>query len=133
MAGITRFDVQGDKLRGPGSRYTMRMQVGSAHVGGVVEGVEWEAPREIAWTSVPGIDQRGRWRLRENEDGTTRVTLRLSYSAPGTFLSTVAAVVSARMVKSNLRESLERLKAKMEDFDMSPDEPGILGKACAAV
>src|ERR671920_1162811 len=111
----------------------MRMHVGSAHVGGLIEIVEWDEPREMAWTSVTGIEQRGRWRLREQDDGTTLVTLRLSYSAPGTFLSTVADVVSARMVKSNLRESLERLKIKMEDLDMSPDEPGILGKARAAV
>jgi acyl-CoA synthetase (AMP-forming)/AMP-acid ligase II/carbon monoxide dehydrogenase subunit G len=129
MAGITRFDVEGDKLRGPGSRYKMRMQVGSAHVGGLVEVVEWEAPREMAWTSVTGIDQRGRWRLRPLDDGSTRVTLRLSYSAPGTFLSTITDVVSARMVRSNLRESLERLKAKMEGLEMEQDEPGILEKS----
>src|ERR671920_2594399 len=107
----------------------MRMHVGSAHVGGLIEIVEWDEPREMAWTSVTGIEQRGRWRLREQDDGTTRVTLRLSYSAPGTFLSTVADVVSARMVKSNLRESLERLRAKMEETEMPTDEPGLLGKA----
>ena len=33
--------------------------------------------RDLAWTSVTGIDQRGRWRLRETDDGRTRVTLRL--------------------------------------------------------
>ena len=96
----------------------MRMHVGSAHVGGLIEIVEYDEPSEMAWTSVTGIEQRGRWRLREQEDGTTRVTLRLSYSAPGTFLSTVADVVSARMVKSNLRESLERLKAQVESGDL---------------
>ena len=133
MAGITRYDVESDHAQGLGARYSMRMAVGSAHIGGLVEVVEWDPPREMAWTSVTGIEQRGRWRLRDEDDGTTRVTLRLSYSAPGTFLSTVADVVSARMVKGNLRESLERLKAKMEDLEMAPDEPGILGKASAAV
>jgi fatty-acyl-CoA synthase len=133
MAGITRYDVESDKERGLGARYAMRMRVGSAHIGGLIEIVEYDEPREMAWTSVTGIEQRGRWRLRDRDDGTTLVTLRLSYSAPGTFLSTIADVVSARMVKSNLRESLKRLKIKMEDLDMSPDEPGILGKARAAV
>jgi fatty-acyl-CoA synthase len=33
------------------------------------------------------------------------------------------------MVGSNLRESLERLKAKMEETEMPTDEPGLLGKA----
>jgi fatty-acyl-CoA synthase len=133
MAGITRYDVESDNARGLGARYSMRMHVGSAHVGGLVEVVEYDEPREMAWTSVTGIEQRGRWRLRTNEDGTTEVMLRLSYSAPGTFLSTVADVVSARMVKSNLRESLERLKAKMEDLEMGADEPGMMEKARLSV
>src|SRR3954467_857572 len=133
MSGITRFDVAGEDTTGNGARYMMRMHVGSAQVGGEVEIVEYDEPNDMAWTSVTGIDQRGRWRLREQDDGTTLVTLRLSYTAPGTFLSTIADVVSSRMVGSNLRESLERLRIKMEDLEMSADEPGILGKARAAV
>jgi acyl-CoA synthetase (AMP-forming)/AMP-acid ligase II/uncharacterized membrane protein len=129
MSGITRFDIEGDQETGPGARYMMRMHVGSAHVGGLVEIVEYDEPNDMAWTSVTGIDQRGRWRLREQDDGTTLVTLRLSYTAPGTFLSTIADVVSSRMVGSNLRESLERLKAKMEGSEMPTEEPGLLGKA----
>src|SRR5919199_3525507 len=99
MAGITRFDIEAGRERGLGARYSMRMHVGSAHVGGLVEVVEYDEPREMAWTSVTGIDQRGRWRLREDEDGTTHVTLRLSYSAPGGVLATLADTVSARMVR----------------------------------
>ena len=133
MAGISRFDVESERGGGVGARYMMRMQVGSAHVGGLIEIVEWDPPREMAWTSVTGIEQRGRWRLREQDDGTTLVKLRLSYSAPGTFLSTIADVVSARMVKGNLRESLQRLRTKMEGLEMAPEEPGILGKARASV
>jgi acyl-CoA synthetase (AMP-forming)/AMP-acid ligase II/ribosome-associated toxin RatA of RatAB toxin-antitoxin module len=129
MAGITRFDVHDGSEPGVGARYQMRMLVGSAHVGGLVEVVEYDEPREMAWTSVTGIDQRGRWRLREQEDGTTLVTLRLSYTAPGTFLSTIADMVSSRMVAGNLRESLARLKAKTEGSEMAADEPGILEKA----
>src|SRR3954447_22631152 len=81
LAGITRFDVEGDRQRGCGARYSMRMQVGSAQVGGLVEVVEFDAPRDMAWTSVMGLDHRVRWRLREKDDGTTKVTFRLSYQS----------------------------------------------------
>src|SRR3954470_5614242 len=74
LAGITRFDVEGRKQRGLGARYAMRMEVGSANVGGLVEVVEFDAPFDMAWTSVTGLDHRVRWRLRENDDGTTTVT-----------------------------------------------------------
>src|SRR3954454_17587608 len=84
LAGITRFDVEGPKQRGLGARYSMRMHVGSAEVGGLVEVVEFDSPRDMAWTSVMGLDHRVRWRLREQDDGSTRVTFRLSYQSPGT-------------------------------------------------
>src|SRR6476646_1646344 len=108
LAGITRFEVEGRKQRGLGARYSMRMEVGSAQIGGLVEVVEFHAPDDMAWTSVTGIDHRVRWRLRENADGTTRVTFRLSYQSPGALLGTIADYVSAPLVGRTLRESLER-------------------------
>ena len=59
------------------------MQVGSAEVGGLIEVVEYEAPRDLAWTSVIGIDQRGRWRVRVQEDGSTKVDAAAELSRAG--------------------------------------------------
>jgi fatty-acyl-CoA synthase len=130
LAGITRFDVEGRKQRGLGARYSMRMEVGSAQIGGLVEVVEFDAPRDMAWTSVTGLDHRVRWRLRENDDGTTRVTFRLSYQSPGALLGTVADYVSAPLVERTLRDSLEQLKTEMEGDEMADsDGPGLLDKA----
>src|SRR3954447_1727894 len=127
LAGITRFDVEGDKQRGLGARYAMRMHVGSAEVGGLVEVVEFDSPRDMAWTSVMGLDHRVRWRLREQEDGSTKVTFRLSYQSPGTLLGTIADYVSSPMVERTLRESLEQLKTEMEGDEMADsDSPGLL-------
>ena len=63
-AGLTQMEHRGGPDTGLGARYEMRMQVGSAAIGGLIEFVEWDEPGELAWTSVTGIDQRGRWRLR---------------------------------------------------------------------
>jgi acyl-CoA synthetase (AMP-forming)/AMP-acid ligase II/uncharacterized membrane protein len=130
LVGITRFDVEGPKQRGLGARYSMRMHVGSAEVGGLVEVVEFDSPSDMAWTSVMGLDHRVRWRLREQDDGGTEVTFRLSYQAPGRLLGTIADYVSSPMVSNNLRESLERLKAEIEGDGMADDDsPGLLEKA----
>src|SRR5947208_15791584 len=64
FSGITRWEVEGRKRRGCGASYRMLMRVGSAKVGGLVEVVEFEEPGDIAWTSVLGLDQHGRWRVR---------------------------------------------------------------------
>jgi carbon monoxide dehydrogenase subunit G len=113
MAGITRWDVESETRKGLGARYAMRMKVGSAEIGGLVEVVEFDEPYEIAWTGVTGIDQRGRWRLHERDDGGTDVTLRLRYHAEGGLLGSIAERLAAPIVGANLRRSLEELKRRL--------------------
>jgi uncharacterized membrane protein len=114
MAGVARWDVEGARDRGRGARYRVLMQVGSVPVGGLVEIVEWDEGRDIAWTSVTGVDQRGRWRLRRRDDGGTTLTLRLSYGAPGGLLGLLADRFSAPMVRANLRRTVANVRAEAE-------------------
>jgi uncharacterized membrane protein len=115
MAGITRWEVVGEQRVGIGARYRILMRVRSAEVGGLVEVVEWNEARDMAWTSVTGIDQRGRWRLRARPDGRTRVELRLSYGVAGSGLfGWLAERVAAPTVQENLRRSLHQLKRQAE-------------------
>ena len=110
MEGVTEMAPGGGaSLRLWRARYLVRMQAGAAEFGGLVEVVEWAEPSDLAWTSVTGITQRGRWRLRERESGCTEVTLRLSYSADGGLLGWVAERVAGVMVRSQLRRTLVRL------------------------
>jgi uncharacterized membrane protein len=111
MSGITRWQVDGERERGVGARYRMLMRVGSAEVGGLIEVVEFEAPAELAWTSVTGMDQRGRWRLRSVGSERTQVELRLTYGIPNSGVGGwLAERASAPMVSANLRRSLEQLQ-----------------------
>src|SRR5207237_8193869 len=114
MAGVARWDVEGDQDRGRGARYRVLMQVGSAPVGGLVEIVEWDEGRDIAWTSVTGVDHRGRWRLRPRPGGGTTLTLRLSYGAPGGLMGLLADRFSAPMVRAHLRRTLQNVRAAAE-------------------
>ncbi|MBV9526399.1 MAG: SRPBCC family protein, partial [Candidatus Dormibacteraeota bacterium] len=84
MAGVTRWTLLREGDKGVlGSRYAMRLRVGSANVGGEVEIVEHREPCDIAWTAVTGVTQRGRWRVREVDPGVVQVSLRLAYQSPG--------------------------------------------------
>ena len=115
MAGMTRYEVSGDQARGVGARYRTLMRVGSAEVGGLVEVVEWDEPSDLAWNSVTGVDQRGRWRLRERPGGRTRAEFRYSYGVAGAgILGWVAEQVAAPTVRGNLRRSLQQLKRQVE-------------------
>lgn len=115
MHGITRWEVAGDQRQGLGARYRMLFRIGSAEVGGLVEVVEWAPPCELAWTSVTGIDQRGRWRLREASGGRTRVEFRLAYGVAGSGLwGWLAERVAAPAVGEHARRSLEQLRRLVE-------------------
>jgi uncharacterized membrane protein len=114
FSGITRWEVEGRKKRGAGARYRMLMRVGSAEVGGLVEIVEYDEPGDMAWTSVMGVDQRGRWRLREHGGNRTSVMFRLSYHAPGGLLGWISDQLSAPMVRGNIQHTLENLKRHIE-------------------
>lgn len=115
MAGLTRWEPVGATRLGLGARSRVRMLVGSAQVGGLVEVVEFDDERDLAWTNITGVDHRGRWRLRERRQGRTEVTLRLSYSAPGGLLGVLADRLAAPMVRHNLRSSLVALQQMVEE------------------
>jgi uncharacterized membrane protein len=116
MSGITRWEVVGSKRSGLGARYRMLLRVGSAEVGGLIEIVEFVRDQDLAWTSITGIDQRGRWRLRSGNDGRSTVTtLRLSYGIAGSgFSGWLAEHVAAPSVRGHLRRSLQQLKRQVE-------------------
>jgi uncharacterized membrane protein len=114
MAGLTRWDVKNGPAMACGTRINMRMAVGSAQVGSLIEVTEFDPPADMAWHSVTGIDQRGRWRLRELGPGRTKVTLRLSYQAPGGVLGWIVDQIGARDVRRNLRRSVLALKEQVE-------------------
>ncbi len=115
MSGVTRWEVASDQPTGLGARYRVLLRVGSAEIGGLVEVVEWDRPRELAWTSVTGIDQRGRWRLRDAGEERTRVELRLAYGVAGSGLTGwIAERIAAPTVSGHLRRTLRRLKRMVE-------------------
>jgi uncharacterized membrane protein len=116
MAGITRWEVAGGPRSGLGARYRMLMRVGSAEVGGLIEVVEFTPARDLAWSSVTGVDQRGRWRLRPTEeDGRTRVELRLQFGVAGAGpLGWVAEQLAAPTVRGHARRTLQALKREVE-------------------
>lgn len=115
MDGLTRWEGQDGGEMGPGARFRMLLRIGSAEVGGLIEIVEWDPPGDFAWNSVTGIDQRGRWRLREISPRSTQVTFRFHYGVAGSGLSGLLAErVAARPLRRRLRRSLENVRRAIE-------------------
>jgi uncharacterized membrane protein len=113
MVGSSWEPIQDEPTSGLRARFWLNVQVGSTDLGGVVELVEFDPPHELAWTNVSGIDNRGRWILRERGDE-TEVTMRFSYQVPGGVLALVASRLSAPIMRSDVRQTLAALKALLE-------------------
>jgi uncharacterized membrane protein len=84
-------------------------KIGSVPIGGTIEIVEFDAPKEITWVGITGVSQRGRFRLRETDDGRTKVTFRLSYESAGNVLGLIADRVAARQVGRTMSATLKNL------------------------
>jgi uncharacterized membrane protein len=98
-----------------GARRRMLIRAGSAEVGGLIEMVEWDEPRDLAWTSVSGVDQRGRIRLREAGAHATRVEMRFAYGVAGSGLAGwLSEKVAAPTLRGHLRQTLAQLKRQVE-------------------
>ena len=115
MSGVARWEVASDMRTGLGARYRMLFRIGAAEIGGLVEVVEYDEPCNFAWTSVLGLDHRGRWRLREAPGGRTRVAFRLAYVVEGAGLSGwVVERIAAPTVKAHARQTLQQLERLVE-------------------
>ena len=113
MEGSSWEPVPGEPTTGARARFSIAIEAGSIDLGGIVEFVEFEPPHELSWTNITGIDQRGRWVLRDL-DGRTRVTLRVSYQVPGGVFALVASQLGRPIIRRDVRRSLEALKETVE-------------------
>ncbi|QZT62764.1 SRPBCC family protein [Mycolicibacterium austroafricanum] len=114
MASLERWEIVTEGPVGVGSRYTVHWKVGSVPIGGVIEVTEFDEARDLAFIGITGVGLRGRFRLRENGQGRTKVTFRLSYEAPGGLLGLIADRVAARQVGRIMDKTVRQLKALVE-------------------
>ena len=113
MVGSRWEPIPGEPTSGLRARFWLNVEVGSIDLGGVIELIAFDAPHELAWTNISGIDNRGCWILRERGQE-TEVTMRISYQVPGGVLALIASRLGAPMLRADVRKSLAALKDLVE-------------------
>jgi fatty-acyl-CoA synthase len=126
-SGMTVTPEDPDRAAGLGARYRVLINVGAALVGGQVEIVEFDPPRNFAWVSFTGVSHRLRLRVRPSAHGST-LTLRFAYDAPG-LLGSVADVAALPRIRGLIDGALRWVKHTIEEGTppVSPG-PSLLGR-----
>ena len=114
MASLERWETVTEGPVRLGARYTVHWKIGSVPIGGVVEVVDFDLARDLAWIGITGVSLRGRFRLRDTDDGRTNLTFRLAYESAGGILGLIADRVASRQVGRNMTETLKNLKRMVE-------------------
>jgi len=113
--------VAGSPDVGAGARYWLHLEVGASEVGSLIEVLEYEPNSALSWATVRGVEQRGRWRLRDLGDGSTEVTLGVSYQVAGGLAALVTDEISSLFVRRYVRDSLRVLARQLDT--VGSDEP----------
>jgi uncharacterized membrane protein len=114
MASLERWETVTEGPVRLGARYTVHWKIGSVPIGGVVEVVDFDPARDLAWIGITGVSLRGRFRLRDTDDGRTNLTFRLAYESAGGILGLIADRVASRQVGRNMTETLKNLNRMVE-------------------
>src|SRR5271156_2686316 len=66
---LERWKRANEQPSGVGARYTVHWKIGSVPVGGLIEVVEFDDGRDLAWVGITGVTLRRRIRLRHGAGG----------------------------------------------------------------
>ena len=111
LAGVTAWKPLDDKPMDVGSRIEARMRVGSAELNSRVEITEWTDGCDLAWTSLTGVDHRGRFTLRDGDDADhTIVRFRITYAPPGGVFGLLAGRAARAIMQANVDATVRAVK-----------------------
>jgi len=73
-----------------------------------------EKPEYLSWHSISGLDNRGEYRLEEQQDGTTMVTLLIEYHLHPQIIEKALHIVIDELIEDIYAEILSKIKKELE-------------------
>jgi len=109
MKGLTRWAPTTDVTHGKDAEFEVAMKAGPRTLNSVVHITAWTENKTIAWKSVDGFTQTGRWAFAKKAEGTT-ATFEMDYEFGGGIAGKMLARVADPVVRGNLEQSVTALK-----------------------
>lgn len=113
MRGLTLWSPTTDLVHGKNAEFEVVMKAGPANLRSVVRITTWTENRTIAWRSIEGFQQRGRWAFSHRDDH-AEVTLDMEYEFGGGIAGRMLGKAAEPAVRHNLEQSVNALKEQTE-------------------
>lgn len=119
MRDLTKWEPAGDKVHGKGARFDVAMKAGPKTLDSVIEMNQWAENKVIAWKSISGFKQNGKWEFEAKGKG-TEVTFDMDYDFGGGIAGKMLGKVAEPVVRVNIKKSVETLKVQAEKLGTKP-------------
>jgi uncharacterized membrane protein len=113
MKGLTKWAPTTDVVHGKDAEFEVVMKAGPKDLGSVVHITAWTENKTIAWKSVDGFKQTGKWAFTKKGDK-THVVFDMEYDLGGGIAGKMLGKVAEPVVRGNLEQSVNELKAQTE-------------------
>jgi uncharacterized membrane protein len=113
MKGLTKWKPTTDVVHGKDAEFEVVMKAGPKDLGSVVLITTWTENKTIAWKSVDGFKQTGKWAFAKNGES-THVTFDMEYDLGGGMAGRMLGKVAEPVVRRNLEQSVTELKSQTE-------------------
>ena len=113
MKDLVKWQPTTDVTHGKGAKFAVGMKAGPTTLSSVVDINAWTENKTIAWTSLEGFKQTGKWSFKANGDQTD-VTFDMDYEFGGGIAGRMLGKAAEPIVRSNLEASVRNLKAQTE-------------------
>ena len=119
MKGLTKWAPTTDVVHGKDAEFEVVMKAGPKDLGSVVHITAWTENKTIAWKSVDGFKQTGKWAFTKKGDR-THVVFDMEYDLGGGIAGKMLGKVAEPVVRGNLEQSVNDLKAQTEKLKAKP-------------
>ena len=119
MKDLVKWQPTTDVTHGRGAKFAVGMKAGPTTLNSVVDINAWTDNRTIAWKSIEGFKQTGKWAFKANGDATD-VTFDMDYEFGGGIAGRMLSRAAEPFVRSNLHASVKNLKVQTEKLASKP-------------
>ena len=113
MKDLVKWKPSTNVTHGKGAKFDSAMKAGPSTLNSAIDITTWTENRTIAWRSISGFKQTGKWSFKSHGDQ-TEATFEMEYEFGGGIAGRMLGRAAEPIVRQNLQTSVRTLKSQAE-------------------